>query len=78
MDVSCNLCGQLADFVLVFQLEEHRVELPLCETHLEILKADMPDPSEKTRVRVSIKPLTSDSLVPSRGAFRATYPPSSK
>ena len=61
---SCVLCGYQASYLLIYELQDHRVEVLLCETHLDSIQNDMPEMPEESKVNVKVEPLTIDSLRP--------------
>jgi len=61
--VTCTLCGQPADILLVYPLLGHRVEVLLCRVHLEMLREDRLE-DDFLRGRIWVEPITSDSVIP--------------
>ncbi len=61
---TCILCGQPADYLLIYDLKEHRVEIVFCAPHLESIHAEMPELDDVGKLKVRIERITSDSLVP--------------
>lgn len=72
--MTCVLCGQSADFLLVFQLDEKRVEVLLCGTHLEIIQED----HDEVSVKFSVEPVTRSSVNPGPNTTRISPPLGSK
>lgn len=67
---SCVLCGYPAAHLLIYELQDHRVEVLLCETHLELVREDMPELPEESKINVKVEPMTIDSLIPGPRATR--------
>jgi hypothetical protein len=61
---TCILCGQPADYFLIYDLVEHRVEIVLCLPHLESVYAEMPEQDDSGKLKVRVEKITNDSIVP--------------
>ena len=70
---TCILCGQPADYLLVYDLQEHRVEVVFCSPHLESVHAEMPELDDADKLKVKIEKITSDSITP--GPHTTRFPP---
>ena len=74
--MTCTLCGQTADFLLVYLLTNHRVEVLLCSAHLEMVQTDMLEATaESSMVKMVIEPVTPASLIPGPRTTRFPSPP---
>jgi hypothetical protein len=58
---------------LIYDLEEHRVEIVFCSPHLESVYAEMPDVADSGKLKVRIERITNDSIVPGPRVTR--FPP---
>lgn len=61
---TCILCGQEAEYFLIYELKTHRVEVALCSPHLDVIHSEMPEQGSNSKVNVRIERITRDSLVP--------------
>jgi len=71
---TCILCGQPADYLLIYDLGDHRIEVVFCLPHLESVYAEMPESSEVSKLKVRVERITNDSSLP--GPCVTRFPPS--
>ena len=71
--LTCILCGQSADYFLIYEMTWHRIEVVLCNLHLEVVSGEMPEQENDSKLKIRIERITSDSIVP--GPLTTRFPP---
>jgi hypothetical protein len=68
--LTCILCGQPADYFLVYDLGKHSVELVFCQPHLESIYAEVPEAKDSGKLKVRVGRIMNDSIVPGPNVIR--------